>query len=497
MNNQKKILIVGAGPAGLTAGYILAENGYKVEIIEQNSKYVGGISRTEEFKGFRFDIGGHRFFSKSKEINLLWEKILPKNFRTRDRKSRIYFNKNFFNYPLDLTEVIFKLGIVESIICFSSFLKAKIFPIKKPKSYHDWIYNNFGERLYLNFFKSYTEKVWGLSCDDISADWAAQRIKGLNFKEIIFQSIKKIFFKKNKKKIIKTLINQFKYPDYGPGMMWEAARDKIIDNGSKIEMAVKAIKYLYNKTEKKWHVTIQNKNNDEKVIISDIVICSAPMRDVGMAIYPQLKCLEDVKKLNYRDYITVAVLIDQKKIIDDNWIYIHEEKVKAGRIQNYTAWSSLMAPSTEKSCLGLEYFCNKNDKLWNNSDSDLKKIALEDLKLLKLIDTNRIIDFFVVRQEKAYPVYDDNYRDIVEKVSNEIENDYNNFYLVGRNGMHKYNNQDHSMMTSILTVENIIYNKTYNRWNVNEDAQYHESDNISKERALTLDSLRFVPKTKN
>ena len=420
MNNQKKILIVGAGPAGLTAGYILAENGYKVEIIEQNSKYVGGISRTEEFKGFRFDIGGHRFFSKSKEINLLWEKILPKNFRTRDRKSRIFFNKNFFNYPLDLIEVIFKLGIIESAICFFSFLKAKIFPIKKPKSYHDWIYNNFGERLYLNFFKSYTEKVWGLSCDDISADWAAQRIKGLNFKEIIFQSIKKIFFKKNKKKIIKTLINQFKYPDYGPGMMWEAARDKIIDNGSKIEMAVKAIKYLYNKTEKKWHVTIQNKNNDEKVIISDIVICSAPMRDVGMAIYPQLKSLEDVKKLNYRDYITVAVLIDQKKIIDDNWIYIHEEKVKAGRIQNYTAWSSLMAPSTEKSCLGLEYFCNKNDKFWNNSDSDLKKIALEDLKLLKIIDINHIIDFFVVRQEKAYPVYDDNYKDIVEKVSNEI-----------------------------------------------------------------------------
>ena len=280
-------------------------------------------------------------------------------------------------------------------------------------------------------------------------------------------------------------------------MMWEAARDKIIDNGSKIEMDVKAIKYLYNKTDKKWHVTIQNKNNDEKVIISDIVICSAPMRDVGIAIYPELKCLEDVKKLNYRDYITVAVLIDQKKIFDDNWIYIHEEKVKAGRIQNYTAWSSLMAPSAEKSCLGLEYFCNKNDKFWNNSDSDLKKIALEDLKLLKLIDTNRIIDFFVVRQEKAYPVYDDNYRDIVEKVSNEIENDYNNFYLVGRNGMHKYNNQDHSMMTSILTVENIIYNKTYNRWNVNEDAQYHESDNISKERALTLDSLRFVPKIKN
>ncbi len=230
MNNQKKILIIGAGPAGLTAGYILSENGYKIEIIEENSKYVGGISRTEEYKGFRFDIGGHRFFSKSNEINMLWKKILPNNFTVRNRKSRIFFNKKFFNYPLDLFEVIFKLGIFESLICFFSFIKAKIFPIKKPKSYHDWIYNNFGERLYLNFFKSYTEKVWGISCDDISADWAAQRIKGLNFKEILFQSIKKILIKKKNNKVIKTLINEFNYPDYGPGMMWEAARDSILKN---------------------------------------------------------------------------------------------------------------------------------------------------------------------------------------------------------------------------------------------------------------------------
>ncbi len=494
MNNQKKILIIGAGPAGLTAGYILSKNGYKIEVIEENPKYVGGISRTEEYRGFRFDIGGHRFFSKSNEINMLWKKILPNNFTVRNRKSRIFFNKKFFNYPLDLFEVIFKLGIFESFICFFSFIKAKIFPIKKPKSYHDWIYNNFGERLYLNFFKSYTEKVWGISCDDISADWAAQRIKGLNFKEILFQSIKKILIKKKNNKVIKTLINEFNYPDYGPGMMWEAARDSILKNKSEIHMGLKAIKYSYNSKNKNWIVTTVDKNNLNKEIFADIVICSAPMRDVGNSIDPEIKCLNDVKKLNYRDYITVAVLIDHKKIIDDNWIYIHEKKIKAGRVQNYTAWSGLMAPNENKSCLGLEYFCNKDDNFWNLTDQELKQTALNDIKLLNIINTDKIIDFFVVRQEKAYPVYDDKYKEIVKKFAYEIENDYKNFYLVGRNGMHKYNNQDHSMMTAILTVENIINSKSYDRWNVNEDAEYHEISKISEERALTLESLRLVPK---
>ena len=198
MNNKKKILIIGAGPAGLTAGYVLSENGYQVDILEKNQKYVGGISRTEEYKGFRFDIGGHRFFSKSSEINILWNKILPKDFIIRKRKSRIFIKKKFFNYPLDIIEVVFKLGIYESLVCFFSFIKAKIFPVKNPKSYHQWIYNNFGERLYLNFFKSYTEKVWGMNCDEISADWAAQRIKGLNFKQILVESLKKIFLLKKK-----------------------------------------------------------------------------------------------------------------------------------------------------------------------------------------------------------------------------------------------------------------------------------------------------------
>ena len=496
MNNKKKILIIGAGPAGLTAGYVLSENGYQVDILEKNQKYVGGISRTEEYKGFRFDIGGHRFFSKSSEINILWNKILPKDFIIRKRKSRIFFKKKFFNYPLDLIEVVFKLGIYESLICFLSFIKAKIFPVKNPKSYHQWIYNNFGERLYLNFFKSYTEKVWGMNCDEISADWAAQRIKGLNFKQILVESLKKIFLFKKKDKIIKTLIDEFKYPEYGPGMMWEAARDKIISKGSKIYMNQEVTNYLYDNKSNKWEIISRNNNNIKKYI-SDIVICSAPMREVVNNIKPEMKSKEISSKLRYRDYITVAILINSKKVLDDNWVYIHDPNIQAGRVQNYTAWSEKMAPDEKKSCLGLEYFCNQNDEFWLKNDNQLKEIALNDLEKLSVINKEDVIDLHVVKQEKAYPVYDENYRDIVKSVSSELKNKYKSFYLVGRNGMHKYNNQDHSMMTSILTVENIINNKNYDTWNVNEDAEYHEQDAYSKERKITLESLRFVPSTKD
>ena len=294
MNNQKKILIVGAGPAGLTAAYILSNNKFKVDVFEENNKYVGGISRTEQYKGFKFDIGGHRFFSKSSEINLLWKEILSNDFKTRSRKSRIFFKNKFFNYPLDLVEVVFKLGFLETSICFLSFIKAKIFPIKPPKTYHDWIYNNFGERLYLNFFKTYTEKVWGMNCDEISADWAAQRIKGLNFKEVLIQSIKKIFFKKKKGKVIKSLIDEFKYPKYGPGMMWDAAKEKIISNGSKIYMNSRVEKFFYHQESKKWKVLIKN-DEERKEQTADIVICSAPMREVVESISPEMKCLEDAK----------------------------------------------------------------------------------------------------------------------------------------------------------------------------------------------------------
>tara|TARA_Y100000996_G_scaffold413490_1_gene401846 strand:+ start:1025 stop:2518 length:1494 start_codon:yes stop_codon:yes gene_type:complete len=489
-------LIIGAGPAGLTAGYSLLKNKAlgNVEIIEADEKYVGGISRTEHKKGFRFDIGGHRFFSKSKTINKLWDEILEDGFIETKRKSRILFRKKFYNYPLSAGEALFKLGFVESFLCGMSYIKAKIYPKKNPKSFHEWVANSFGERLFKNFFKTYTEKVWGMSCDDISADWAAQRIKGLNLTKLILNSIQFLNFKKNKN-IIKTLIKKFKYPKYGPGMMWEKAAEKIKKQNGKISMGIEALEFIYNDLDKNWKVKCLNKLNNEYVTYEcKRIISSAPMRDIVQNIHPPLLSKNLASRLKYRDFITVAVMINERPNFDDNWIYIHDENIFAGRIQNYTSWSTFMAPEN-KGCLGLEYFCNENDKFWNKSDEELKNLALEDLKKLEIINYNEFIDAHVVRQRKAYPVYDKNYKSIVETISNELENNYKNLFLVGRNGMHKYNNQDHAMMTSLLTVENIKNNKNINNvWDINVDAEYHEE---KKDKSLAMKNIQKVPEKIN
>ena len=489
-------LIIGAGPSGLTAGYSLLKDKAlgNVEIIESDEKYVGGISRTEHKEGYRFDIGGHRFFSKSKTINLLWDEILEDGFIETKRKSRILFRKKFYNYPLSASEALFKLGFVESILCGISYLKAKIYPKKNPKSFHDWVANSFGERLFQNFFKTYTEKVWGMSCDEISADWAAQRIKGLNLGSLILNSIQFLNYNK-KKNIIKTLIKTFKYPKYGPGMMWEKAAEKIKKQNGKISMGIEALEFVYNDKDKNWKVKCINKLNNQKIIYEcKRIISSAPMRDVVQSIHPPLQSKDLASDLKYRDFITVAVMLNERPDFDDNWIYIHDENIFAGRIQNYTSWSTFMAPENN-GCLGLEYFCNENDKFWSKSDDELKKIALEDLKKLEIINEKKFIDAHVVRQKKAYPVYDKNYKSVVETISNEIESNYKNLFLVGRNGMHKYNNQDHAMMTSLLTVENIKKNKNINNiWDINVDAEYHEE---KKDKSLAMKNIQKVPEKIN
>ena len=488
-------LIIGAGPSGLTAGYSLLKekNLGNVEIIESSEKYLGGISRTEIKGDYRFDIGGHRFFSKSKRINLLWDEILDNGFIETNRKSRILFKKKFFNYPLSPIEALIKLGVLESFFCGISFLKAKIFPKKNPLSFHDWVANSFGERLYRTFFKTYTEKVWGMSCDDISADWAAQRIKGLNLTNLILNSIK--FLKiKNDKKVIKTLIKKFKYPKYGPGLMWEMAGEKIKKLRGKITMGTSAKEFIYDESKKIWIVKCFNKINNLNITYEcKRIICSAPLKDVVINISPPLLSKPLAYKLKYRDFITVAIMIDKRPAFDDNWIYIHDHDINAGRIQNYTSWSSHMAP-IDKGCLGLEYFCNEGENFWNKSDEKLKEIAIDDLNKLQILTNEKIIDTYVVRQKKAYPVYDQNYKEIVSRISNEIENNYPNLFLVGRNGMHKYNNQDHAMMSSLLTVDNIKSNKKiHDIWNINVDAQYHEEKKDSDYAAIK--SVREVPRS--
>lgn len=440
-----------------------------------------------EYKGYHFDIGGHRFFSKSLEVEKLWSEILPNDMLDRARSSRIFYNKKFFQYPLRPFEALWKLGIWKSTLCMLSYLKARIFPKKNTRTFKDWVTNQFGSRLFNIFFKTYTEKVWGMSCDEISADWAAQRIKGLS----LATTIKNAFFSpapRDRSKTIKTLINSFRYPKLGPGMMWEEAAKKIKNFGGEVRRGHKVIGTSA-LDDGRWRVTYKTSKGEEGFVEGDNVISSAPLRELVQALAPGTEIAKVAGNLRYRDFITVAVIVKDRKIFDDNWIYIHDPSVKVGRIQNFKSWSPHMVPDPTTNCYGLEYFCFEGDGLWTSPDSQLLELAKKELLNLGLIaDPSEILDGTVVRQAKAYPVYDENYSLNVAKIREELEKKYPTLYVVGRNGMHKYNNQDHAMMTAMLTVENIIAGKrVFDVWNVNEDAEYHE------EGSSGTSGLRDVP----
>jgi len=467
----KRVAIIGAGPAGLTAAYLLGKAGIATTVFEKDAVYVGGISRTENYKGYHFDIGGHRFFSKSKEVEDFWTEILGDELLERPRSSRIYYNKKFFSYPLAAFEALQKLGIVESALCMFSYLQAKINPVKKPTNFEDWVSNQFGKRLFNIFFKTYTEKVWGISCKEISADWAAQRIKGLS----LSSAIKHAFIKpssNNKEGVIKTLIDSFRYPAKGPGMMWEACRDKCIKMGVEVKMnhAVNGLVF----ENQQWTINFKNQFNQ---IGFDYVLSSAAIRDLIPTIQPTLptKAIQAAQALSYRDFLTVVLITKDKDSFNDNWIYIHDPSVKVGRIQNFKSWSPFMVPDASMACYGLEYFCFEGDGMWQSSNETLIELAKKEMQQIGLIDAANVVDGYVVRQPKAYPVYDQLYKQNVDEVRMALQQ-YEGLYLVGRNGMHKYNNQDHSMMTAMLAAKNIIAgNNLYDVWNVNQDAEYHES----------------------
>ncbi|MBX2932111.1 MAG: NAD(P)/FAD-dependent oxidoreductase [Chitinophagaceae bacterium] len=468
---SKRVAIIGAGPAGLTAAYLLGKANIETIVFEKDAQYVGGISRTENYKGYYFDIGGHRFFSKSKEVEDFWTEILGDELLERPRSSRIYYNNTFFSYPLVAFEALKKLGLWESFLCVMSYVQAKIFPIKNPQNVEDWVSNQFGKRLYRIFFKTYTEKVWGISCRDISADWAAQRIKGLS----LTSAIKNALFKPkvtDKNAIIKTLIDSFRYPKKGPGMMWETCRDKCLEMGVKLNMNsnVTAIKYDNNT----WCVELNNHTEENNF---DYVLSSAAIRDIVPYIKPSLSydVIDAANQLNYRDFLTVVLICKDKDSFTDNWIYIHDPNVKVGRIQNFKSWSPYMVPDASMACYGLEYFCFEGDGMWQMKDEDLITLAKKEMHQIGLMNTDNVIDGYVVRQAKAYPVYDKEYKEHINIIRQALKK-YQGLYLIGRNGMHKYNNQDHSMMTAMLAAKNIIAgNELYDVWNVNQDAEYHES----------------------
>jgi protoporphyrinogen oxidase len=489
-----KVAIVGAGPAGLTAAYVLSKNRVPVTVLESDPEYVGGISRTVRYKGFHFDIGGHRFFSKAQEVEDFWTEILPDDMLIRPRSSRIFYHGQFFSYPLKAFEALFKLGFLESALCVLSYGKASLFPRPNPKSFEDWVTNQFGERLFRIFFKTYTEKVWGMSCKDISADWAAQRIQGLSMASAVRNAILPKRRPKNRKEAIKTLIDTFRYPRKGPGMMWETCARKVREMGGEVLLGRPVQHCTYLPEQGQWRVDYGVPGKGAQSLLAREVISSAPIRLLmnGLTPQPSPKALAAANALKYRDFLTVALILKERNRFSDNWIYIHDPSVKVGRVQNFKSWSPEMVPDPSYCCYGLEYFCFEGDGLWASADSDLIELATRELEKIGLAGHADVVDGCVVRQAKAYPVYDDDYARNVAIIREELARDYPGLHLVGRNGMHKYNNQDHAMMTAMLTAQNILLGReAYDVWQVNQDAEYLESGSAGSQSAAS--GLRAHP----
>ena len=492
--------VIGAGPAGLTTAYQLAKAGKSVHVIEQDQTYVGGISRTVDYKGFLFDIGGHRFFSKSKEIVDLWNEILPDDFIDRPRLSRIYYKGRYYAYPLKAFEALRNLGIIESLACVASYGWARAFPIRRPKTFHGWVRNQFGERLFSIFFKTYTEKVWGMTCDEISADWAAQRIKGLSLSAAVIDGLRRSL-KLNGKRTAgggeaptaKTLIESFRYPRRGPGMMWEAAAEKLKAMGGTLDMGTRLDALVHDEASRIWTVTTLDEEGGKKTFKARHVVSSAPIQELAARLSPKPLSLFHARSLKYRDFLTVVLIGRPQTELPDNWVYIHDPSVKVGRVQNFRSWSPDMIPDGVSTCLGLEYFCFEGDGVWSASDAELVALGKREIAKIGLMAADDVYDACVVRQAKAYPVYDETYAENVAVVRREIALRFPGLHLVGRNGMHKYNNQDHAMMTGMLTAANIVAGETlYDTWQVNEDAEYGEAGLSGANEALA--SERLVPK---
>jgi protoporphyrinogen oxidase len=487
-----KAIIIGAGPAGLTAAYELTKHAQPVLVLEADPLYVGGLSRTVNYRGYRFDVGGHRFFSKSREIEDLWTEILGPDLLRRPRSSRICYQGQFYSYPLKPFEALAKLGPLESIRCLLSFATARLHPTQNPKSFEGWVVNQFGRRLFEIFFKTYTEKVWGLSCQEISADWAAQRIKELS----LGSAIKKGLLQKPHPQTPKTLLHTFRYPRLGPGQMWQTCAEKVRAQGGQILQGrtVSAMHHtvlgappsgyeagswgsLRIDPRATWHVAAQTPDGRLEHYQAEHLISSMPIRQLLPQIQPQLPepVLRAAEFLRYRDFLTVGLILRERNRFPDNWIYIHDPSVLVGRIQNYKSWSPDMVPDPGHCAYGLEYFCFQGDSLWNTSDQDLIDLAKKELEQVHLADSTDVLDGCVIRQPKAYPVYDDHYKNHLQIIRHALAAHCPNLHLVGRNGMHKYNNQDHAMMTALLSARNILagYPK-YDPWSVNEDAQYLE-----------------------
>lgn len=478
---DRSVIILGAGPAGLTAAYELTQHQVPVTVVERDN-VVGGIARTEFYKGYGYDIGGHRFYTKMTEVSALWRKVLGERFIKVARLSRIHYEGKFFYYPLRLLNVLGALGIVQSIWIFLSYVRARLFPLVPEESFEDYVSNRFGRKLYHLFFKTYTEKVWGIPCTEIRAEWAAQRIRGLSFTS----AVKSAIFQNGSG--IKSLIEEFEYPIKGPGMMWEAFCDEVQTHGGKVLLNAPVVK-IHREGLRITEVVV-SQNGTEQTIAGTDFISTLALRDLVNAIQPAppSDVVRAANSLGYRDFLTVVLILNVPDLFPDNWIYIHTPRVNVGRIQNFKNWSKGMLPDASTSSLGMEYFVNEGDRFWTMADADLIALAKRELELIGIARADQVIDGTVKRMQKAYPVYDSTYHGhlgIVRGYLDALEN----FQTVGRNGMHKYNNQDHSMMTALLAARNVMGAQN-DVWAVNTDMEYQEEMALRDPQPRTRDRLR-------
>jgi len=464
--------ILGAGPAGFGAAVELVKHGIKNIIIVDRNLKVGGLARTEVFGGARFDVGPHRFFSKSDEINQLWRETLGTDFRPVDRLTRIFYKNKFFNYPIKAFDALVKLGPVESLHAMVSFLSAKVGSKDEPKTFEDWITQKFGRKLYETFFKTYTEKVWGIPCNQIGAEWAAQRIKGLDIIKVIKNSI--LGGRGNK---IKTLVEQFDYPVLGAGQMYEAMSDFVTGKEVEVELGARVVK-IYHQDGKITSIDVCSPNGNVSKITARQYFSSIPITHFFKMLSPPIS--EDLKRasdaLYYREHITVDLLVDGVKLFPDQWIYVHSPDVRMARVANYNNFSNAMVPQRNQVALSVEYFVFQHEDLWKKPDADLKDLAIDEMCYMGLLSKEKVQGQWVVRETESYPTYYIGFQEPYDTLKKAIDA-ITNLYPIGRGGMYKYNNQDHSTMSGILAARNYLKlpGSPYSLWDINIDAEYHES----------------------
>ena len=470
------VVVIGAGPGGLTAAYLLSKAGVRTTVLEADET-VGGIARTVRYKNYRFDLGGHRFFTKMPHVQTMWQELLGSKLLSVPRLSRIHYDGKFFDYPLRAGNALRGLGPLNALRILFSYLWWQQRPYPVEETFEQWVTNRFGKRLYEIFFKTYTEKVWGIPCAEIRADWAAQRIQGLSLAKAILTATSL----QRRSASIKTLIHRFQYPELGPGQMWEACRDQVEARGNHVLLnhRVKQVEWW----ESRVHAVVADTPHGPVRLDADHVVSSMPLRSLLRTLSPAAAepALAAAKGLRYREFVAVALILDRTDLFPDNWVYIHTPGVKVGRIQNLNNWSAAMVPDPGRTCLCFEYFCFKGDALWTSPDATLIALATEELGTLGLARGARVVDGCVVRVPKAYPVYDVGYRERLSAIRRQID-PIDNLHTVGRNGMHKYNNQDHSMLTAMMAVWN-MQGATHDLWEVNTDFEYHEEQRLEPEPA--------------